>query len=99
MIGVWFKDENKGTSENTVSEKRTCQAGPCQSTILNKAGHCRSCQEILDENGCKTYGEFVKKGSVKDVDSLISGIGKMPASNRKTREQLDAEIRQIMRDE
>ena len=65
MIGVWFKDENKGTSENTVSEKPICQAGPCQSTTLNKAGYCESCREILSENNCKTYEEFMSQGQKK----------------------------------
>ncbi len=76
MIGVWFKEENKGTSENTVSEKRTCQAGPCQNTTLNKAGYCESCQEILDENNCTTYDEFMSQGHGDKIKDLLGGIGK-----------------------
>ncbi len=75
MIGVWFKDENKGTSENTVSERTTCQAGPCQNTTLNKAGYCESCQEILDENGCKSYDEFMAPDGRDKLKELLGGIG------------------------
>lgn len=77
MIGVWFKDENKDTVKITRGSKKICEVGPCQNPLSFIADiYCKECQIILDENGVKTYDEFVALGKGKDIKALLGGIGK-----------------------
>lgn len=80
MVGVWFKDENKTEDSKKVyidiPKEPEC-SGPCSKKVKNNGDYCKDCQKVLDEAGCKTYDEYVKKGHEKkfDIVAKIAGIG------------------------
>jgi len=75
MIAVWFKDENKDTTQPEKSPLKICQAGPCQSETDKK--YCKECQIIINEAGCKTYEEWKNKNTnAGNVEKLADGLFK-----------------------
>lgn len=99
IIANWFKDENKDNSnpKNTVPALQRCAAGPCQTEVMGMK-YCPSCDIVIGEAGCETYEEFVSKHSGNEAEVIKNfTVGKSaPVGKKKTRAELDAEIKVMM---
>ncbi len=59
-----------------ISMPNECKAGPCMNKVDDSKDYCESCQEVLDEAGCKTYDDWQRSGiGQRNLGKILGAIG------------------------
>ncbi len=59
-----------------INMPNECKAGPCMNKVDDSKDYCESCQEVLDEAGCKTYDDWQRSGiGQRNLGKILGAIG------------------------